>query len=381
MSEKFEIEFIESLSRVSRDQWQAVIDTDFPFIQYDFLKSLEQSGSVAEGSGWQPNHLVVKSANALVALLPLYIKSHSYGEYVFDFQWAEAYHRSGREYYPKLVSAIPFSPVTGGRLYAAKGSSLEVLYPLIIEAVIQFAQSNHCSSWHVLFPNKIESERFTAHGLLCRVGLQYHWLNKPYSSFDAFLQDCKQKKRKNILRERQSLKNQAIAIQTFEGAELNAEMWQSFYLFYQLTYAKRSGHGGYLSDSFFQLIGQTMAANIVLIGGFLDGEMIAASLFFKDHSTLYGRYWGCTREIEFLHFELCYYQGIDYCIRHQLSRFDAGAQGEHKISRGFRPLETYSNHWIAEPAFRDAIGEYLGHESKNIKHIIEQVAVRLPFKQ
>jgi len=380
MSQSLKYKFIRQLSHIDKKDWQKIVNTDYPFIQYDFLKVLEESEATCAATGWQPNHLTIWLNNKLVGLVPLYLKRHSYGEYVFDFQWADAYHQAGLQYYPKLVTAIPFTPASGPRLFLLGELDLAPLLEGVVAAIQAFALESQASSWHVLFPVEGVSEILNSNKVVTRLGIQYHWFNRGYDSFDSFLFSCKAKKRKNIRRERAAIDQQNIEIKTFQGDKITPEIWQRFFLFYQLTYARRSGHGGYLNELFFQLIGKVMTNSIVLIGAFLNDELIAASLFFKDKDTLYGRYWGCSRDVEFLHFELCYYQGIEYCIQHGLKKFDAGAQGEHKVPRGFEPVITYSNHWIAEPRFAQAIGSFVEQEARIVKGIMQEAAQNLPFK-
>ncbi|WP_444994041.1 GNAT family N-acetyltransferase [Aliikangiella sp. IMCC44359] len=379
MSNQLSVSF-QSICQIKRDEWTNIINSDYPFIQYEFLHALEISQCVSEENGWIPAHLTVKDGENIVALVPLYIKKHSYGEYVFDFQWADAFHQSGFNYYPKLITAIPFTPVTGQRIYFAKGYCDDRLFEYINQTIKEFCKERNIYSWHILFNLLSESSAFHRLGDFKRTGMQYHWFNRDYASFDDFLLNCRAKPRKNIKRERRIISEQEIETKVIEGAQVSELTWKKFYSFYKMTYLKRSGHSGYLTYEFFSLIGRLMKEYIVLIAAYKNKEMIAASLFFKDHSTLYGRYWGCNQEFEFLHFELCYYQGIEYCIQHQLNKFDAGAQGEHKIQRGFEPIETYSNHWIAHPQFYAAISHFVVEEEKYVKQAMQELTKKLPFK-
>lgn len=381
---RFDISLIQSVGDIEPSLWAKVINTDYPFIQHGFLLALEESGATSDKSGWQPTHLVVKQDDELKGVMPLYLKSHSYGEYVFDFQWAEAYHQTGINYYPKLVTAIPYTPSTGKRFYfdnIIDNSAMEkaALYSKIQQVIQKLSIDQQISSWHILFPTKEESDLLKTTGSMARLGIQYHWLNEGYQSFEDFISHCKLKQRKSIKRERILVSKQGIEISILQGDEISENIWQKFFLFYQLTYMKRSGHGGYLNQSFFDLIGQHLPNSIVMIIAKIDDEIVAASLFFKDSTTLYGRYWGCVKEFKFLHFELCYYQGIEYCIKHQLKKFDAGAQGEHKIKRGFTPIKTYSNHWVANADFSKAIQDFVVQEAMQVEENIQLLRMKLPF--
>lgn len=375
--------FIDTIKEIDQAQFNNLNRVGYPFLKYEFLLALEQSNSVCTETGWQVKHLTAWNNNQLIGFMPLYLKTHSYGEYVFDFQWANAYHQSGIEYYPKMLSAIPFTPCTGPRILLKSQSDNAVADLMFMEA-IEEAERINASSFHYLFPNKdslpkLSNEKLDAK-LMHRVGMQYHWFNQSYSTFNDFLNQCKAKPRKNIRRERRSFENSGFSIEFVEGAQINELLWKQFYLFYCATYAKRSGNYGYLNESFFQIIGKSMPSSIVMAVAKVEDNPIAISLFFKDENTLYGRYWGCVQEIAFLHFELCYYQGIEYCITNNLNRFDAGAQGEHKISRGFKPVETTSYHWIKDHQFRGAIREFIIQESSFISSSIDELSERLPFK-
>jgi len=381
------VKFISSISKIAKTDWQTLCGTDFPFTRYEFLASLENSGAAVSSTGWRAHHTLVYDDNRLIAVMPGYLKDHSYGEFVFDFQWAEAYQRSGLPYYPKLISAIPFSPVTGPRLCVRDGCDVKNIAAVVLETIKQITQEKNLSSWHVLFPEKLEADIFTELGLLTRMAVHFQWFNKnsfdannSYASFNDFLETFSSRKRKNLRKEREKVAEQGITLQRVEGKNITTEMWERFYHFYQLTYAKRSGHGGYLSKDFFSALGNTMPENLMMVVAYKDNNIIAAALNLKDKTTLYGRYWGCYEEYDFLHFETCYYQGIEYCIDNNLQRFDPGVQGEHKIQRGFTPVYTYSNHWIADARFRDAIADFLMREQKHIALYKEQAESLLPFK-
>jgi predicted N-acyltransferase len=376
-----EVRFLPSLAEISAAQWNGLAGTDYPFLRHEFLYGLEITGCTDRESGWQPMHATLYRDNRLIALLPLYVKSHSYGEYVFDWSWADAWRRHGQSYYPKLVSAIPFTPATGPRLCLAPGESREDTYRLMCQAVRQLAEQEELSSWHLLFPPEEDASLLQQCGLTNRIASQFHWFNEGYSNFDDFLGTFNSRKRKSLRRERRRVEEQAIELRIFEGADISAAHWEKFHFFYQMTYAKRSGHSGYLSQEFFQHLSKTMADACVMAMAYQAGEAVAGALYFRSSDTLYGRYWGCERELDCLHFETCYYQGIDYCIANGLQRFDPGAQGEHKIQRGFRPTKTWSSHWIADPGFAEAIADFAARESGDIDRYITQASDYLPFKQ
>jgi uncharacterized protein len=374
------ISFVDTLSTISAHAWNELCADDYPFVRYEFLAALEQSGSVGTGTGWQTQHLLVHEGDELIAAMPLYIKTHSYGEYVFDWSWADAYKRYGLEYYPKLISAIPFTPCVGARLLIKNSVQQRELLPNIIAAVKNHAQKIHASSWHCLFPLVDVSAQLVGENIAQRVGVQFHWYNRDYKSWDDFVGAMTSRKRKNINKERRVVAEQGISFVTKTGQDISALDWKLFYQFYCSTYLKRSGHTGYLTDAFFQLLGKEFAQHCLLIIAYQQDQPIAAALFFIDAKTIYGRYWGCAEEHDFLHFETCYYQGIDYAINHGLQHFDGGAQGEHKIARGFEPVMTYSNHWLVRSDFQQAIDNFLDAETTSIKHYIEATKGYLPFK-
>ena len=378
------VSFIDSINAIACDQWNSVAGTDYPFTRHEFLHALETSNATRQKSGWQPQHIVVyddDNDTAPVAVMPLYVKYHSYGEYVFDWSWADAYHRHGLDYYPKLVAAIPFTPATGPRLCVKAGCNSADITGAVVEAMRQRAQQLNASSIHILFPDNRACEQFQQQGLQRRRGAQYHWFNEGFNSFDDFMASFSSRKRKNLKKERLRITQQNLRLDIIEGEAISPDIWRQFYYFYQLTYAKRSGHGGYLNQQFFELIAASMAKHLVLVLAYAGDRAIAGALNFRDSDTLYGRYWGCTQEFDCLHFEACYYQGIEYCIANNLRRFDPGAQGEHKIQRGFTPVETCSNHWIAHPGFSAAIGEFLQRDNEAIQRYIQQARQLLPFKK
>jgi predicted N-acyltransferase len=374
------LELLTSLRSIPAAQWDAVANTDYPFLSHHFLLGLETTGCTTAETGWQPCHAILRRGDRLVALMPTYLKSHSYGEYVFDWSWADAWQRQGLNYYPKLVSGIPFTPATGPRLCIAADMDPDPVYAAMLAGIQQWAEAREISSWHCLFPSAEDSARWARLGTCTRVASQFHWFNEGYTSFDDFLASCSARKRKNLKRERRRVQEQGIELQTLTGSDLTREHWERFYHFYQMTYAKRSGHGGYLSREFFTETAAGMASQVVMVLARMGHHWVAGALYFRSGDTLYGRYWGCERELDCLHFEACYYQGIEYCIAQGIARFDPGAQGEHKIQRGFRPVKTYSNHWIADPRLSAAVGDFTRREQSHIDAYIEQAGSLLPFK-
>lgn len=374
------IEFIDSIGAIAAADWNAIAGTDYPFTRHEFLHSLEASGCADKDSGWQPQHILVTRANRLIAVMPLYLKFHSYGEYVFDWSWADAYHRHGKNYYPKYLAAIPFTPATGPRLCIAAGENMLEVAAQIVATIKQRMDKFARSSLHVLFPQPDFGAALSALGLSERSGAQYHWYNHNFSDFDDFLATFNSRKRKNVRKERARIAEQNLQLKTFFGAQILAEHWRIFYRFYELTYAKLSGHSGYLNAEFFRAIGEKMPEHIVMTLAYHADEAIAGALYFRDSTTLYGRYWGCAREFDCLHFETCYYQGIDYCIRNGLQHFDPGAQGEHKIARGFTPIKTHSYHWLGDRDFRAAVDHFLVREQRAIEMHLQEATAALPFK-
>ena len=334
-------------------------------------------------TGWQPHHLLVYDQQTLVAIMPLFIKTHSYGEYVFDWSWANAYHQHGLEYYPKLLNGIPFTPATGPRWGIHQEYNLQDILAFLSSTINEELSKLQASSCHCLFPEKALSDQLTNHHSLQRTGYQYHWFNDNYQSFDDFTATMSSRKRKNINKERRKIQEQNISIHVKCGDDITEQDWQNFYLFYQITYLKRSGQQGYLSPSFFPILAKTMSEHLVMTLAYYDQQPqpVAAALCFKDSETLYGRYWGCKENFDSLHFETCYYQGIEYAIKYNLKRFDPGAQGEHKIQRGFTPIKTYSNHWISHQDFKDAIERFITMEQKEVDRYLVEASTLLPFKQ
>jgi len=381
-----QLKFVDSIAAIGKSEWNRLVGIENPFTRYEFLWALEKTGCTTEETGWTPLHVAVFDAagndkqQTLVAVMPLYQKSNSYGEYVFDWSWASAYQNYGLDYYPKFVSAIPFTPSHGTRLFTDTLVNREDVAQLIFAKLQSKAEAIGASSWHILFPTEEENEIFKTIGIPARTACQFHWYNRAYSSFDDFLASLNSRKRKNIRRERKKVAVQGRRFETIAGANITPQQWDTFYQFYQSTYMMR-GMQGYLSQDFFIELGQQMPEQLIMIAA-LDGEkMIAAALFFRNSEKLFGRYWGSARDYQFLHFETCYYQGQEYCIQHGLKSFDSGAQGEHKIQRGFEPITTYSNHWIANQQFAQAINNFLDEERPHIEQYRSEAASLLPFRK
>ena len=379
-------EFIDSIEAIDSEAWNRLVPSDTPFLRHEFLAALERSGSVGQASqednGWQPCHFIGRDTSGLLQCVsPNYLKNHSYGEYVFDWAWADAYHQHGYHYYPKMVCAIPFTPTQSKRLLldAAHENGAEFCSQWVGEfqqRCTDLCKTSNLSSMHVLFP--VHEQNFEP--WLLRTGMQYHWFNYGYQDFDGFLARLTSKKRKNIRKERAAVDALGLRHCILSGREISAEQLEHFFWLYQSTYFKR-GQQGYLNKAFFEELCATMPDALRFLLYYRDEKLIAGALFFLGTETLYGRYWGCLEQYQNLHFEACYYQGIDYCIEHGLKRFDAGAQGEHKLLRGFEPVETRSYHYIAHPDFRRAIADYLDRERKVQQARMEEARSLLPFRQ
>jgi len=370
---------IASLAEVGQAQWTSLLSLQAdanPFLSYAFLDALHASGSAARKSGWQPQFLTLWQDDTLAAAMPLYVKSHSYGEYVFDWAWADAYRRNGLEYYPKLLSAIPFTPVTGGRLLARDEAARSAL----VKALLNLQQQADVSSTHVLYPPPQQAEALERAGFLLRNGVQFHWLNDGYRDFEQFLSTLEQKKRKNIRAERRKVRDAGITFRRLEGAQIGEADWRFFKRCYDHTYAAHYS-SPYLNLDFFLRIGASMPDNLLLVIAERDGKPIASSLVVHDSQTLYGRYWGALEQHACLHFETAYYQPLEFCIERGLAAFEGGAQGEHKMARGFLPQKTWSAHWLAHPAFSDAVERFLEQESGGIAAYMDELDERNPFRK
>ena len=379
--------FLESVSLLGANKWNGLTGTHNPFTRYEFLHELEKTGCTSEKSGWQPFHFVLYEGLPVsledelpVAVMPLYLKTNSWGEYVFDWSWANAYQSHGYDYYPKLVTAAPFTPSQSQRIFVADSHDREAIVSVIVKKLIEKAESCNISSWHVLFPQQEESASLTRLGLKSRIATQFHWYNRDYESFPHFLEMLSSRKRKSIKRERRQVLEQGFQFVITEGPEISDQQWDEFYRFYQSTYLVR-GMQGYLKESLFRGLAQSMPEQIMMVNAILEGQNTAGALFFKNSDKLFGRYWGALADYQFLHFETCYYQGQEYAIANQLQSFDSGAQGEHKIQRGFEPIFTYSNHWIGHEGFSLAIDRFLQEERSHVESYQHEAKGLLPFRQ
>ncbi|WP_167855917.1 GNAT family N-acetyltransferase [Natronospirillum operosum] len=348
---------------------------DNPFAQRRFLHALEQTGCCNTQSGWEPAH----QRHDQGALLPLYRKYHSYGEYVFDWAWADAYARAGLNYFPKLVTAIPFTPSMGPRVLDVDTAAALPAMDEWIDTLPHTCAEHDASGWHLLFPDTALLSRFAEPEFILRKGCQFHWHNRSYRTFDDFLQRMTARRRKTIRKERRRVTEAGIEIRMVEGSEMRADWLQRFYAFYHSTYLKRGMHG-YLTQTFFRALVTDLADSVCFALAFRNDELIAGALFFHDQQTLYGRYWGCIEEIDCLHFEVCYYQGIEYAITKGLQRFDPGTQGEHKVPRGFEPVATWSAHWLAHREFHELVRRHVRQERAHIDAYMAEAETLLPFK-
>ncbi len=369
-----------SLTDISRDEWRALEIPNFPFWDYDFIMALEKSGSIGERTGWFPAFFIARDGSDIAGALPVYIKTNSYGEYIFDWQWADAYHHNGIAYYPKLTTAVPFTPATGPRILINPNKDMNAVRHALLTKALEFYQQQPFSSFHALFLPKTEASAWEDHGFSKRVTYQYHWINRDYTQFDDFVNSLKGKRRRQINRERAVVRDQEITIRSFSGNTLQSGHAAVFYQFYLSTLDKKQGIP-YLSEDFFHRIFSTMQDRVLLIMAFnKENQTVAGSLSFYKGDTLYGRYWGASETYRNLHFELCYYQLIDFAISKNIQLFEAGAQGWHKVQRGFAATETFSMHLIKEKNFAKAIGDYIKEETKQTLHEISDQNQSLPFK-
>jgi predicted N-acyltransferase len=375
------VEVVGSVHDVPAAEWDACAGADNPFLSHAFFAALEDSGSASAATGWLARHLVVTGPDGRAAgCAPLYLKSHSYGEYVFDWGWAEAFQRAGGRYYPKLQAAVPFTPVTGRRLLTrpdAPAGTAEAL----AAAMVELARQLGVSSLHVTFNTEAEAGHFTRLGFLPRIGQQYHWRNEGYGAFEDFLAKLSSRKRKAVRRERAEAAGHGVRIRTLAGGDVEPRHWDAFYRFYLDTVERKWAHA-YLSRAFFARLGATMAERVVMILAETEaGEPVGGALNLRGADALYGRYWGSAADYKFLHFEACYYRAIDFAIAHGLSRVEAGAQGAHKVQRGYLPVPTHSAHWIAEPGFRKAVARFLDSERPAVEAEIAELAAASPFRR
>ena len=396
-----------ALREINADQWNQLLPSNNPFMRYEFLHGLEASGCVSRERGWEPAHVAIyanDSKQSLLAAMPAYIKTHSYGEYIFDWAWADAHHRHGLDYYPKLSNAVPFTPATGERWLVADSMDAEQAIQLLIATYMKLADDRNISSIHCLFTTEEQAQQLSQHEFLTRHSTQFHWQNKNYANFDDFLAGMTSKKRKNIKRERRRVKESAIRYRWLTGEQLDQVAVNQMYAFYKRTISMYGAHS-YLNKPFFDYLAQYFSHQTLFLFAEYHGpvdpipsvdaldehqsdtntaKVIAGGLYFKsdnaDNNTLYGRYWGALDNFHSVHFETCYYQAIDWCIQNGFQRFEAGAQGEHKLARGLEPSITYSGHWIKHPEFHKAIDEFLQDEQNRINRYTDMMHQHSPYK-
>ncbi len=373
------VEVVDGLGGVTAAAWNALGADPYPFLRHEFLRALELDGCVGERYGWLPRHLLAYRAGRLVGAAPLYLKRNSYGEFVFDWSWADAYRRAGVDYYPKLVSAAPYTPATGPKLLVAPDTERDIVRRALADAALDLARELDVSSLHWLFGPAEETDWLVAHGFARRLGCQFHWANAGYGDFDDFLQTFSAEKRKKVKRERRRVVEQGIGFRVLHAGDVSAAEWRFFHRLYADTFHRRGGIPT-LSLEFFQRLGRDMPGGAALVLALHGHDPVAAAFSLVGTDTLYGRHWGCREAYHSLHFEACYYQGIDYCLRHGLARFEPGAQGEHKLSRGFLPTATWSAHWIAHPAFAAAVDRFLALEGEAMRDYLADMAAHSPYK-
>ncbi|MCZ6863741.1 MAG: GNAT family N-acetyltransferase [Alphaproteobacteria bacterium] len=383
--EKATVKIYRRIEDVDAPGWDACAGiggpSDNPFLSHAFLKVLEESQSATAQAGWLPQHLVIEdAAGSVIACAPMYVKSHSQGEYVFDHGWADAYQQAGGQYYPKLLVGIPFTPVTGPRLLVQPGSDAERTRKLLIAGMLEVTRQSEMSSLHVTFPIEDEAVALEKAGMVLRMGQQFHWENQGYADFEDFLARLTSRKRKTIRRERSTVAEAGIRVRPLVGAQIEPRHWDAFHRFYIATYDRKWGYP-YLTREFFSLLGERLADQVVLIVAEKDGEIIAGALNIRGGDALYGRNWGCAGEFKFLHFEACYYQAIEFAIANGLARVEAGTQGPHKIQRGYRPRPTWSAHWIRDDGFRRAVTDFCRRERRAVEQELAYLAAMSPFRQ
>lgn len=384
MPEPIEIRILPNLADITAKEWDACACPEAgrpvdPFTTHRFLLALENSGSVGAGTGWIPRHITAYLGDQLIGVAPAYAKSHSQGEYVFDHSWADAYMRAGGQYYPKLQVTVPFTPATGRRFLTRDGHQT-LGQSALLQGAVQLAAENQLSSMHISFCTEAEAQAGTEMGLMHRIGQQFHWVNNDYKSFDGFLASLSSRKRKNIRRERAQAQEFGGTIHSLTGDDITPEHLAAFWQFYQDTGARKWGTP-YLTREFFDIAHQTLRHDILLVMAQRNGKWVAGALNFIGADTLFGRYWGCTEHHPALHFELCYYTAIDHAIAQGFTRVEAGAQGEHKLARGYLPVATHSLHWINDEGFRGAVAQFLEHEREAVDEEIEIMTSYGPFKR
>jgi len=373
---------VESVTEVPAPAWDALVDENDPFLEHAFLAALERSKSVGRRTGWQPRFVLCHEGSALVGAVPLYLKDNSYGEFIFDWAWANGAHRAGLRYYPKLVAAVPFTPVTGSRLLVHREAAREAVVGTLVEGMRAVADNESASSIHVLFCSEAESAALGAAGYKPRLTMQFHWQNRtpPYRDFDDFLGAFRSRNRKQVRKERQVAAGHGLRLCTLEGPALGPREWQALERLYEDNVAKH-GSPAYLTPQFFAILQKELAHRVVATFAYRDEVPVAGTLNFERGQHLYGRYWGCLEEHEMLHFELCYYRLIERAVERGHRRFEAGAQGEHKLKRGLEPAFTHSAHWIRDAEFATAVHRFVDHESRMMREEVEQYRALSPYRR
>jgi len=379
------VQIVDSLDRIPAEDWNALVGSQNPFLRHEFLSGLERTGCVRPETGWLPQHLVIHDSThktgRLLGAVPMYLKNHSFGEYVFDWAWANAFTQAGGQYYPKLVVGVPFTPVTGPRiLVPTQSDDPDATKRLLVSTALQVMADRDASSLHWLFLSPEDTDLLGADQHLLRTGFQFHWANRAYQDFDHFLAGLTADKRKKIRRERRHVREAGIEMEVLGGHQLSDEHWRQFYEFYLSTIHAHGSHA-YLTYEFFQHLGHSMPEQVVLVLARKGRDVVAGALNLRGCDTLYGRYWGCREEYHSLHFETCYYSAMEYCIREHLDRFEAGAQGAHKLARGFTPVITRSAHRLAHPQLNRAVAEYLARERQDIDHHVSELNEHAPFRR
>ncbi len=380
----FRISIHQSVHELDSQQWNRLVTDNHPFSRYEFFQALEDNQCVGSHYGWYPHHISISEQNQLLAVMPLYLKTNSYGEFVFDQAWEQAYQQNGLDYFPKLVAATPYTPIQGQRILLARGKEWQ-LYPMLLQTLHQLCLTTQSSGFHFLFADQATLDYLqTQEDIFLRHDCQFHWYNRmptgeKYRDFEAFLAQMAARKRKNIKKERRFIQDSGIHIRVLDGYQASAEDWLAFDRFYHKTFAEKWGVAT-LNYGFFTQLAAAIPDQIVLVLADLEDKCIAGALMYRSHSRLFGRFWGCIEEIDYLHFECCYYQGIEYCIRHQLQKFEPGAQGEHKVPRGFEPVLTTSAHYLRDRRFYPATRAYIAEEKKQLHYYMQQMRKRLPYK-
>ncbi len=373
-----EIKIHSTIEEIPAAEWNRLVVDNNPFLRHEFLHAMERHDCVGETFGWLPRHIGIYGDEGLLGAMPLYEKYNSYGEFVFDNAWADAYARSGLGYYPKLVSAVPYTPATGQRMLCSGEKSDEVR-PLLLRAALRLTQELDCSGFHCLFP-LAEEYRVMSSSLLSRFDCQFHWHNRDYRDFAEFLQRLNARKRKNIRQERRRVRDSGVVLRRLDGHQASQQDWSDFTRFYTQTFDRKWGVATF-NYGFFKEVAERLPDQVLLVLADLDGECIAGALMYRSNTTLYGRHWGCSRTLDALHFEACYYQGIEYCIDLGLSHFEPGAQGEHKMARGFLPTLTRSSHWISDSRFRRPIEAFVRQERQAVEDYIAQLQASSPYRR